>query len=266
MMNKRAGSDQGDSKMQRFSGKNAIVTAGTLGIGLAIAERLLEEGARVFICSRRDKNVQEAVGLLKQKGGSIGGVVCNVGDPAQLEAFVHSALKFFGSNVIDVVVSNAAANPKMGMTVDMSEAVYDKIFSVNVKSYWNLTRLCRPYMKRGSSIIFISSVGGLQPRPPLGLYAVSKTAIISLGRVLAEELGPSGIRVNVVAPGIIRTRMSKFFWEDDEDQVKARDTCFLGRYGETTEIAGIVSFLCSDDAGFITGETIVASGGVHTRL
>mmetsp|Transcript_13640 Transcript_13640/g.21649 ORF Transcript_13640/g.21649 Transcript_13640/m.21649 type:complete len:118 (-) Transcript_13640:2070-2423(-) len=95
MMNKRAGSDQGDSKMQRFSGKNAIVTAGTLGIGLAIAERLLEEGARVFICSRRDKNVQEAVGLLKQKGGSIGGVVCNVGDPAQLEAFVHSALKFF---------------------------------------------------------------------------------------------------------------------------------------------------------------------------
>mmetsp|Transcript_5841 Transcript_5841/g.10450 ORF Transcript_5841/g.10450 Transcript_5841/m.10450 type:complete len:270 (+) Transcript_5841:155-964(+) len=254
-----------DPKCRRLEGKNVLLTAGTAGIGLAIAERMAQEGAKVFLCSRKALNVEDTVKGFKAKGLEVEGVPCHVGKPEQLNNFIQSALSFFGNDRIDVLVSNAGMNPAAGPTLDMEDAQYDKIMDTNVKSFFQLTKLARPYMSSGGSIIFVASVAGFTPSPPLGIYGVSKTAVIALGRTLSQDLGPYGIRVNTICPGVIRTKMSQLLWTGEAEK-REKNSSTLQRFGDPVEISGLAAFLASDDSTYITGEAIVASGGTGSRL
>lgn len=245
-------------------GKYCLVVGGTQGIGFAIVQTLLREEAElVMVCSRKQSNVNA---VTKSNQERIRGVACNVSNDLDLEklaVFVQSNIPR-GKN-LDVLVSNVGVDPLSGKALDASDNLFDKIFKTNVKATWMIMKLLRPLMTAGSSILLVSSTGGFQPSFPSGLYGVSKAALIGLGRALATELGPDGIRLNVICPGLVKTRMSEQFWKGPY-RVQAENALFLRRLGEPEDIADVASFLLSSGARWITGEAIVVSGGTHTRL
>uniref|UniRef100_UPI00398ED55C dehydrogenase/reductase SDR family member 4 n=1 Tax=Pristiophorus japonicus TaxID=55135 RepID=UPI00398ED55C len=249
-----------------LAGRVALVTASTRGIGLAIARRLAQDGARVMVSSRKQAGVDEAVGQLRAEGLEVSGAVCHAGQRADLEALVDETLRRHGA--IDIVVSNAAVNPYAGSTVDCPEEAWDKIFQVNVKAAFLLAKLVVPHMRRagGGSIVLVGSAGGYTPMAAIGPYCVSKTALLGLTKVLAHELAAHNIRVNCLAPGVIRTRFSAALWQHEGPRRRLEHNVAMGRLGEPHECAGAVSFLCSQDASYITGETVVVGGGWPCRL
>lgn len=184
---------------RRFEGKVALVTAATAGIGFGIAQRLGSEGAKLVICSRKQNNVDDSLKRLKDQGIECVGCVCHVGNREHLRKFVQLAMDTYGQ--IDVLVSNAAVNPASGPLLSISESAIDKTLEINVKAAIMLVKETAPHLKRGASVVFISSYTAFNPSEPLAIYAVSKTAVVGLTKALAVELGPSGIRVNCVAPG-----------------------------------------------------------------
>ncbi|XP_063222847.1 dehydrogenase/reductase SDR family member 4 [Bacillus rossius redtenbacheri] len=249
-----------------LTGKVAVVTASTDGIGYAIAARLAADGARVVVSSRKEGNVRSAVDRLKAGGFPVAGVVCHVGRAEDRSRLFQEAVHRFGG--IDILVSNAAVNPAVGPVLECKESEWDKIFDINVKSAYLLSKEVLPHMRKrnGGSIIYISSIAGFQPMPLLGTYSVSKTALLGLTKAAAADLAKENIRVNCVAPGIVRTRFSSAIHEDEGTRTAVLSQVPLGRLAEPREIAGLVSFLCSDDASYITGETVVAAGGMQSRL
>ncbi len=170
------------------------------GIGLGIARRLGQEGAKVVVSSRKASAVEETVRQLRSEGIDVVGTACHVGDTAQLQSLVDFTVQHCGPT-IDVLVSNAAVNPAAGPILDLPESAIDKILDLNVKSAIMLTRAVRPHMRAGASIVYISSYSAFAPSAPIAMYAVSKTALLGLTKALAEELGPDQIRVNCIAPG-----------------------------------------------------------------
>lgn len=252
--------------MKRLQDKVAIVTASTDGIGFSIAKRLAEDGAKVVISSRKQQNVDSAVERLKKLNLEVLGVKCHVGLKADRKKLFEETIKKYGK--LNILVSNAAANPAVGGVLECEEDVWEKIFDVNVKSSFLLAKESLPYLKmsRGSSIVFVSSISGYDAFELLGAYSVSKTALIGLTKAAAKELAPHGIRVNCIAPGIIRTKFSKPLYESESALDVALSKIPMGRIGEPDEISGIASFLVSDDASYITGEAIVAAGGMTSRL
>ncbi|XP_060575583.1 dehydrogenase/reductase SDR family member 4-like [Ruditapes philippinarum] len=252
--------------MGKLNGKVAVVTASTSGIGLAIAERLAEDGAKVMISSRKQENVDKAVEMLKDKGLDVSGVVCHVAKKEQRHRMIKQTMKEFGG--IDLLVSNAAVNPIFGPILNATEEGWDKIFEVNVKSTFFLIKEVVPYMEKrgGGSIVIVSSVSGYIPvgSTHTGAYSTSKTALIGLTKVLAEQFAAMNIRVNCIAPGLIKTKFSELLVKADGKKIL--DSIYLKRFGEPFECAGITSFLLSSDASFITGETVAVSGGVVARL
>lgn len=249
-----------------LAGKVAIVTASTDGIGLAAAHALGKKGASVVVSSRRQANVDRAVALLQSKNIQVTGTTCNVGNGNDREKLIEVTLQNYGG--IDILVSNAAVNPFFGNTMDSTEEVWDKILSVNVKAAFLLTKLVVPHMEKrgGGNIVFVSSVGGYQPMPGLGPYCVSKTALLGLTRVLAPELAPSNIRVNCVAPGVIKTRFSSALWENEDIMDEFKKQLCIKRVGNPEEIGGVIAFLCSEEASYMTGETVSVTGGMSGRL
>lgn len=184
---------------RRFEGKIALVTAATAGIGFGIAQRLGKEGAKLVICSRKQNNVDDTLKTLQDKGIECVGCACHVGNAEHLQKFVNLAMDTYGQ--IDILVSNAAVNPASGPLLSIPESAIDKTLEINIKAAIMLVKVTAPHLKRGASIVFISSYTAFNPSEPLAIYAVSKTAVIGLTKALAVELGPSGIRVNCVAPG-----------------------------------------------------------------
>ncbi|XP_041842629.1 dehydrogenase/reductase SDR family member 4 [Melanotaenia boesemani] len=249
-----------------LAGKVAIVTASTDGIGLAAAQALGKRGAHVVVSSRRQANVDKAVALLQSQSIQVTGTTCNVGNGEDREKLVQVALDQWGG--IDILVSNAAVNPFFGNVMDSTEEVWDKILAVNVKSAFLLTKLVMPHMVKrgGGNVIFVSSVAGYQPMQALGPYSVSKTALLGLTRVLAPELAQSNIRVNCVAPGVIKTRFSSALWQNEDVVDEFKKQLSIKRIGDPEEIGGVVAFLCSEEASYITGETIAVTGGITCRL
>ncbi|XP_073431509.1 dehydrogenase/reductase SDR family member 4-like isoform X3 [Dendrobates tinctorius] len=251
---------------RKLEGKVALVTASSEGIGLAIARRLVQDGARVLVSSRKQENVDRAVEELKKEGLAVEGTVCHVGKNEDRVKLVNTAVQKFGG--VDILVSNAAVNPFIGNILDSTEEVWDKILDVNIKATFLLVKLVVPKMQErgGGSIVIVSSIGGFIPFPTLGPYSVSKTALLGLTKALAPELTQLNIRVNCLAPGLIRTKFSSILWKDESllDEIKTR-LC-IKRIGEPEDCAGIVSFLCSPDAAYVTGETVVVSGGAASRL
>lgn len=250
----------------RLQGKVAVVTASTDGIGYAIAERLGQEGAKVVVSSRKEKNVAKAVEQLTKSGLDVVGIKCHVASADDRKALFEKAVQKYGG--VDILVSNAAVNPEVGGVLDASEAAWDKIFEVNVKCSFLLAKEALPYIRqrKNGSIVFVSSIAGFQPFSLLGAYSVSKTALFGLTKAASQDLAAEGIRVNCIAPGIVKTKFAAALHESES----ARDTALaqipMGRFAQPPEIAGVCAFLVSDDASYITGETIVASGGMPSRL
>ncbi|XP_053682945.1 dehydrogenase/reductase SDR family member 4 [Sabethes cyaneus] len=250
----------------RLQGKVAVVTASTDGIGYAIAERLGQEGAKVVVSSRKEQNVAKAVEQLTKAGLQVTGIKCHVANAEDRKALFKKAVEKYGG--VDILVSNAAVNPEVGAVLDASESAWDKIFEVNVKCAFLLAKEALPYIRqrKGGSIVFVSSIAGFQPFSLLGAYSVSKTALLGLTKAASQDLASENIRVNCIAPGIIRTKFSAALHESQSAQEAALATIPMKRFGESKEIAGVCAFLVSDDASYITGETIIASGGMPSRL
>ncbi|XP_030553011.1 tropinone reductase-like 3 [Rhodamnia argentea] len=255
---------KGDSKIgRRFQGKVAIVTASTQGIGFAIAERVGLEGASVVISSRKQKNVDEAVEKLRAQGIDVLGLVCHVSNAQQRKSLIDKTVQKYGK--IDVVVLNAAANPSVDPILETQESILDKLWEINVKASILLLKDAAPHLQKGSSIVFISSIAGYQPQGPTAMYGVTKTALLGLSKALAAEMAPN-TRVNCVAPGFVPTHFADFLVKSDDIRRALEEKTLLNRLGTTEDMAAATAFLASDDASYITGETLVVAGGIPSRL
>lgn len=256
----------GVTRQNPLANKVALVTASTDGIGLAIARRLAEDGAHVVISSRKQKNVDSAVATLQKEGLSVSGIVCHVGKPEDRERLVTTAVKLHQG--IDILVSNAAVNPFFGNLMDTTEEVWDKVLSINVKATAMMIKAVVPEMEKrgGGSVVIVGSVGAFTRFPALGSYNVSKTALLGLTKNFAAELASKNIRVNCLAPGLIKTHFSSALWKDGSREDNIKEYMQIRRLGKPEDCAGIVSFLCSEDASYINGETVVVGGGTPSRL
>jgi len=247
-----------------LTGKVAIVTGSSRGIGRSSAELLAKLGAKVVISSRKAEACEEVAAGIRKGGGDAHVIACNISRRAEVEALISGATAHYGK--IDILVCNAAVNPYYGPLLGISDEAFDKIMNSNVKSNIWLCSLVIPRMaERGAgSVVIISSIGGLRGSPVIGAYGISKAADFSLCRSLANEWGPKGVRINCIAPGLVKTDFAKALWEDAEKLKQRCATTPLRRIGEPGEIAGAVAYLGSDASSFMTGQTIVIDGGVTT--
>ncbi|KAK1306178.1 hypothetical protein QJS10_CPA10g01931 [Acorus calamus] len=252
-----------ETAKRRFEGKVAIVTASTQGIGFSIAERLGVEGASLVISSRKQKNVDEAVEKLRSRGIEAIGVVCHVSNAQHRQNLVEETMNKYGG--IDVIVSNAAANPTVDNILDTEEPVLDKLWEINVKASILLLQAAAPHLRQGSSVILISSIGGYHPQKTMAMYGVTKTALLGLTKALASEMAPN-TRVNCIAPGFVPTHFADFLTKNETARKVIEESTLLNRLGTTNDMAGAAAFLASDDASYITGETLVVAGGMPSRL
>ena len=245
----------------RLDGRVAIVTGASKGIGEAIARALAEFGARVVVSSRKQDAVDAVAAGIREAGGEALGVAAHAGDPSQLRRLVDETVGRYGG--VDVVVNNAAVNPVFGPVADQGADAFAKIMAVNVQGPLELARMAYPHMKArgGGSIVNIASVGALTPEPGLGLYSVSKAALVSLTKVLAAEWGGDGVRANVVCPGLVRTKFSEALWGDERIVRRLLARQPIQRVGDPADVAGLVLFLASDAAAYCTGGVYTADGG-----
>lgn len=245
-----------------LSGSNAIITGGTRGIGLAIAQGFLEAGAKVTICSRKQDSVDGALAELKDFEGSVQGVTAHVGKTEDLEQLISSAEDQFGP--VNILVNNAGTNPYYGPIIDSEELAWDKTMEVNLKGPYMLSKLVarRMVAADGGSIINVASVAGHVASPNQGIYSISKTGVIMLTKVMARELGTQGVRVNCICPGVIKTRLSEALWADPKAEKHAASLKALGRVGTTDEITGAAVYLASDASSFTTGAVLNIDGGM----
>lgn len=246
-------------------GKVAIITGASKGIGESIARAYALAGARVVVNSRKQEAVDEvadAINAENTEGGvSAIGVAGQVGNVADCQKIFDAAMTAFGR--VDIIVNNAAANPVFGPVEQTDDRAFNKIMEVNVKAPFELAKLCLPVMQAngGGSIINISSIGGVSPENFLGIYSVSKAALISLTKVIAREWGQYNIRANVICPGLIQTKFSEALWANDKILQHVLTKVPLNRVGQPDEIAGLALFLASDSAGYCTGSVFMADGG-----
>ncbi|MDH2342977.1 glucose 1-dehydrogenase [Bradyrhizobium sp. SSUT77] len=247
-----------------LTGKVAVVTGSSRGIGRASAELLAKLGAKVVVSSRKADACKEVADGINAAGGEATVIPCNIARKQEVEALIAGATKHFGK--IDILVCNAAVNPYYGPLLDITDEAFDKIMGSNVKSNIWLSALAIPQMaERGKgSVVIISSIGGLRGSTVIGAYGISKAADFALCRSLAGEWGPKGVRVNCIAPGLVKTDFARALWEDEAILKRRTATTPLRRIGEPDEIAGAVAYLASDASSFMTGQTIVIDGGVTT--
>ncbi|MEL6973516.1 MAG: glucose 1-dehydrogenase [Bacteroidota bacterium] len=248
--------------MGRFdlTGKVAIVTGSSKGIGLAMAEAMAECGAQVVISSRKQEAVEEVAAELKAKGLDAVGIACHVGDEEQRKALVEGTVAQYGR--IDVLINNAAINPIFGPLEEATEPVFDKIMDINLKAPWHLSNLCLPYLKDGGgSVINISSVEGLHPDFGLGLYSVSKAALLMLTKNQAKEWGKHGIRSNAICPGLVKTKLSSALWQNEKMLQRVEHKIPAGRMAMPEEMTGLALLLASEAGSYMTGGTYTADGG-----
>jgi dehydrogenase/reductase SDR family member 4 len=251
------------STLDRFSlqGRAALVTGGSRGIGRAIALALAGAGAQVAVTSRKADACQAVVDEITAAGGSAVAVPGHAGRAEEIQRTVAAVMEKFGR--LDILVNNAATNPQFGPLVDTAETAFDKVHEVNVKGPWMFAREAyRAWMgEHGGSIVNIASIGGLKSEPFLGAYGATKAAVVSLTKTMAREMGGQGIRVNAIAPGLIRTDFARVLVETPEIHDHAVKATCLGRVGEPDEIAGAALFLVSDAASYVTGTVLVVDGG-----
>ena len=244
-----------------LDGKVALITGSSKGIGLALAEVLAEYGAKVVVSSRSQDSVDEVAKNLRAKGHTVMAQACHVGDSEQRKILVNKTIETYGG--IDILTNNAAINPVFKGLESMSEEIYDKMMNVNLKAAFDLSNLCFPYLKdsKGSSIINIASVEGLKPSFGLGLYGVTKAALIMLTQVQAKEWGKYGIRSNAICPGLIQTKFSSALWQNETIMKQVVKELPAGRMAQPQELTGLAVYLASDAGSYSTGGIYTVDGG-----
>jgi NAD(P)-dependent dehydrogenase (short-subunit alcohol dehydrogenase family) len=244
-----------------LSGKVAVITGSSRGIGKAIAVQMAAHGARVVISSRKAEGCEAVAAEISAAGGTAMAHACHVGHKEQLKALVDATLARWSR--IDIVVCNAAANPHFGPSLTLTDEAFDKIIQTNLHSNLWLCNMTLPAMaeRKDGAVIIVSSVTGLFGTALLGAYAISKAADMQLARNLAVEWGPHNIRVNCIAPGIIRTQFSAALWMDPQRAADFARRAPLKRLGEPDDIAGVAVMLASRAGSYITGQTLVVDGG-----
>lgn len=247
-----------------LTGRVAVITGSSRGIGKATAELLASLGAKVVVSSRKADACDAVAKGIRDNGGDAHVIPCNIARRDEVDALIKGTNDHYGA--IDILVCNAAVNPYYGPLLDIEDEAFDKIMGSNVKSNIWLCAKAMPQMaERGKgSVIIVSSIGGLRGSTVIGAYGISKAADFSLCRSLAGEWGPKGVRVNCVAPGLVKTDFAKALWEDEANLKRRTSTTPLRRIGEPHEIAGAVAYLASDASSFMTGQTMVVDGGVTT--
>ena len=251
--------------MTEFSleGKVAMITGASRGIGRAIGLRLAQAGAKVVVSSRKLENVQAVADEITTAGGEALAVQAHVGRTDDVAALVARTVETFGR--VDVVVNNAATNPHFGPLLSADEGQWDKILDTNAKGVFRVCKAVVPHMRAqgGGKIINLASVAGLRPSPGMGVYSISKAALIMLTQVLALELGHSNIQVNAIAPGVIKTRFSRVLWQTPQIAEPVLDSLPLGRFGEPEDVAGLALYLASPASDYVTGAVFVVDGGMN---
>ncbi|MBN3519389.1 glucose 1-dehydrogenase [Algoriphagus lutimaris] len=249
------------SKVFSLDGKVALITGASKGIGLTIAEFFAAAGAKVVLSSRKQDKLDEEATRLKSKGYEATGIACNVGNMDELPLLVDKTVAIYGQ--LDILVNNAGTNPVFGPIHETSLEAFDKIMDVNVKAAFALCNLCFPHLRKSSSgsVINISSIGAISPEPGLGVYSISKAALVSLTKVFAREWGDSKIRVNAICPGIIQTKFSEPLWSNEKIMAYMMKQLAIKRLGTTDEIAALALFLAAPGSSYTTGSIITADGG-----
>ncbi|MDX2162723.1 MAG: glucose 1-dehydrogenase [bacterium] len=249
-----------------LSGKVAIVTGASRGIGQSIAESYAEAGAQVVISSRKQEGLDEVVGIIRAKGGDVTPVVAHNGDKAALQALVNQTMATYGR--VDVLVNNAATNPHFGAMLDAEDSLWQKTIEVNIMGNVWLCQAVVPVMRAqgGGRIINVASVNGLRPGSMQGIYSMTKAGVISLTQTLAMELAADNIQVNAIAPGLIKTKFARALWENATILNAVQGRTPAGRIGEPDDLRGIALYLASAAAAFTTGQTFVVDGGLSIPL
>ena len=244
--------------------KTAIVSGGSKGIGKAIATKLAQAGANVVICSRKKENLDSAVNEAVSNGLTLIPIECNTSNKESIQFVVDHTLEKF--NGVDILVNNAAANPYYGPILNSEDSHWDKIFDVNIKGYFNFVKACSKTMIANNSgkIINVASIAAKTPLEGLGVYNISKAAVVMLTKVLAKELGEHNINVNTLAPGLIKTDFSKALWENEDTHNKIVKSIPQGKMGSPDDISGMALYLASEASDFVTGSIFTVDGGITT--
>ena len=245
-----------------LTGKVAVVTGSSKGIGKAIALHLALSGAKVVVSSRKAPVCEEAAAEIRKAGGNATVIPCNISDKTQCEKLIEQTKKQLGP--VDVLVCNAASNPYYGPNEKLPDEVFMKVMHNNILSSMWLINCCLPDMraKKDGSIIIVSSIGGVRGTAVLGAYGISKAADMQLARNLATEYGPDNIRVNTIAPGLVKTDFARALYEDPQRRAAREAATPLRRLGAPDDIGGIAVMLAGKAGAFITGQTIIADAGV----
>ena len=252
-----------ESFLDKFclAGKVALITGGSRGIGKAIALALAEAGADIIIASRKLPDLQVAAQEVSQTGRRVLAVPANVRHLPEIDNLVKKSIEEFGH--IDILVNNAGTNPVFGSVFNFDEKAWEVTIGLNLKGYFFLSQVVGKIMrdKGGGTIINISSVAGIKPDVGLGVYSISKAGVIMLTQVLAQEWGQYNIRVNAIAPGVVRTKFSELLWTDPVIAKETEKNTALGRIAEPEEIANAALFLASEVSSYMTGQTLLLDGG-----
>jgi len=250
--------------MLSLAKKTAIISGGSKGIGQAIAMKLAQAGANVVICSRKKENLDSAVNEAKSTGLTLIPIECNTSNKESIQSVVDYTIEKF--NGVDILVNNAAANPYYGPILNSEDSHWDKIFDVNVKGYFNFVKACSKTMIANNSgkIINVASIAAKTPLEGLGVYNISKAAVVMLTKVLAKELGEHNINVNTLAPGLIKTDFSKALWENEDTHNKIVKSIPQGKMGSPDDISGMALYLASEASDFVTGSIFTVDGGITT--
>ncbi|MEE1656045.1 SDR family oxidoreductase [Microvirga sp. CF3062] len=245
-----------------LSGKVAIVTGSSRGIGRSIAETMASLGAKVVVSSRKIEACEPVVEGIREKGGEAIAVPCNISRKPEVEALVTNTRERLGQ--VDILVCNAAVNPVYGPMSSLTDEAFDKIMGANVKSNLWLCNLVMPEMaeRGGGAVVIVSSIAGLRGTGVIGGYGISKAADFALARNLAVEWGPQNVRINCIAPGLVKTDFARALWEDPQALEQRNSQTPLRRIGTPDEIGPVAAFLASSASSFMTGQTVVVDGGV----
>jgi NAD(P)-dependent dehydrogenase (short-subunit alcohol dehydrogenase family) len=254
------------SRLFDLTGRVAIVTGASRGIGLAIAIRYVEMGARVVLASRKQDALDDVAAQLRESGGDVLPVAAHSGDKAALQNLVQQAVDHYGG--VDIVVNNAATNPHFGPILEAEDSMWQKTLEVNLLGNVWLAQAAVPVMRQrgGGKIINVASVNGLRPGRMQGVYSVTKAAVINLTQTLAMELATDNIQVNAIAPGLIKTRFARAIWENELLMETISTRTPMQRIGEPDEIAGMAVYLASPASSFATGQVFVVDGGLSIPL
>jgi dehydrogenase/reductase SDR family protein 4 len=244
-----------------LKGKVALVTGGGRGIGKAITKKFAEAGASVVIASRKMENLKATADEFASLPGKIVPMECHVGRKDQLESLVQAIEKQLGP--VDILVNNSATNIGQGPSLEVSDEMVDKMIEVNIKAAMRLVRLTLPKMieRKSGSVINIASIAGLRPQPGGLLYSFTKAGLIMMTRTWACEFGPKGVRFNAIAPGLIQTDFSEYFWKNEAHRARLEATQPIPHLGQPDEIGFAALYLASDEASYVTGQVIVIDGG-----